>query len=159
MEIREIELPGVGMKYALRTAEDERITVIIHNTGHREIYFFDKGAEFPSAAKRLDDTEGRQLGAILSGGYFQPVGEASLETVLGQLAIDWYRVQDGDHLAGRTIGELQLRSRTGASVIAILRGGRPVSTNPAPEQRIETGDTLMVIGSREQIETFRSFAA
>lgn len=158
MEVREIELPGVGMKYAIRTDEGERVTVIIHNTGHREIYFFEKGAEFPHAAKRFSDTEGRQLGAILTGAYYQPVGEASLETVLGQLTIDWYKVSPESAVAGRTIGELALRSRTGASVIAILRDGKPVSTNPSPDQRIEGGDTLMVIGSREQIEAFRSFA-
>ncbi|MFQ5889706.1 MAG: cation:proton antiporter regulatory subunit [Gemmatimonadota bacterium] len=158
MEIREIELPGVGMKYALRTEEGGCLTIIIHHTGHREIYFFEKGAEFPSSAKRFTDVEGRQLGAILSGAYYQPVGEASLETVLGQLTVNWYRVSEDSRFAGRTIGELEIRRHTGASVIAVIREGRPAVTNPSPEEQIEVGDTLMVIGSREQIESFRSFA-
>lgn len=157
MEVREIELPGIGWKYALRTSEGERLTVIIHNTGHRELYSFDKGADFPSHAVRLGDEEGRQLGAILSGAYYQPVGEAQLSTVLGELTVDWHQVEDGA-LVGRTIGDLQVRRRTGASIIAVLREGEPPNVNPGPETEIRGGDTLMVIGSREQVEAFRTLA-
>lgn len=157
MEIREIELPGVGRKYALRTGDDERVTVILHNTGHREIYLFGEGADFPTAAVRLDDEEGRQLGAILTGAWFQPVPTADLETILGELTIDWYRVTDGA-LPGRTIAELRIRTQTGASVIAVLRPEAPDIPNPDPDTRIERGDTLVVIGSREQVDAFRRFA-
>ena len=34
MDIREIDLPGVGKKFAITTNSGERITIIIHNTGH-----------------------------------------------------------------------------------------------------------------------------
>lgn len=157
MEVREIELPGIGWKYALRTEDGERLTVIIHHTGHREIYYFDEGADFPSHAVRLSDEEGRQLGAILSGAYYQPVGEAQLRTVLGELTVDWYEV-DGGPLVERTIGDLQVRKRTGASIIAVLREGDPPNVNPGPETEIREGDRLMVIGSREQVEAFRALA-
>ncbi len=40
MEVREVDLPGVGKKFAVRTNDQERLTIIIHNTGHREIYSF-----------------------------------------------------------------------------------------------------------------------
>lgn len=156
MEVREIELPGVGWKYALRTSGGGRLTVIVHHTGHREIYFFEKDAEFPSHAVRLDDAEGRQLGAILGGGRYQPVGEAQLETVLGELTIDWYDVTE--RLAEKTIGELEVRKKTGASIIAVLREGRPPDPNPGPDVSLREGETLMVIGSREQVEAFRRFA-
>ena len=45
-------------------------------------------------------------------------------------------------------------SQSGASVIAILRGGRAFP-NPQPSDRMEAGDTLMVIGDREQVDAFR----
>ncbi|MFN2422024.1 MAG: cation:proton antiporter regulatory subunit [Gemmatimonadota bacterium] len=152
LEIREIELPGIGRKYALLTEDGARLTVILHNSGHREIYLFDKGADFPTSAVRLDDRDGRGLGAILAGAYYQPVGEADLATVLGQMAIDWHEV--GPAMAGRTIGALEIRSKTGASVIAVLRkeGALP---NPGPGTTLRQGDTLVLIGTREQIEAFR----
>jgi TrkA domain protein len=156
MEIREIELPGIGRKYALRTEDGARLTVILHHSGHREIYLFEQEADFPTAAVRLNDHDGRELGAILAGAYYQPVGQADLTTVLGQMAIDWYEVGPG--MAGKTSGELRIRSETGASVIAVLREGSALP-NPGPETTLRQGDTLVLIGTREQVAAFRRFAS
>jgi K+/H+ antiporter YhaU regulatory subunit KhtT len=40
-------------------------------------------------------------------------------------------------------------------VIAILRGGRPLP-NPGPQDGIEAGDTLLVVGDRAQVQRFRT---
>lgn len=153
MDVREHDLPGVGKKFALRTNEDDRITVIIHNTGIRELYHFQRGEDYPSFAVRLADREARQLGAILGGAFFQPPVAESMDMVLEQLAVEWVRVADTSALAGRTLRDTAIRERTGASVIAILRDGRALP-NPQPSERIGAGDTLMVIGDREQVERF-----
>lgn len=157
MDCKEIDLPGVGKKYAVNTADGGRMTIIIHTTGHREIYLFDKDEEFPKAAIRLDDEEARQVGAILSGAFFHPVASEDLETVLGDLTIDWYRVVHG-RLPGHAIADLQIRTETGVTVIAVIRPGRPDVPNPPADTRIEEGDTLVVIGTREQVDNFRRFA-
>lgn len=155
MQVKEHDLPGVGKKFALTTNEDERMTVIIHNTGHRELYVFRGREEFPSSAVRLQDAEARMLGAILGGAYFQPAVAESMDMVLGQLSVEWFRVGPGSPLAGRTIEESAIRKRTGASVIAILRGGRPLP-NPGPGDVIQAGDTLLVVGDRGQVQRFRA---
>lgn len=154
MQVNEHDLPGVGKKFALTTNEGERMTVIIHNTGHREIYTFRGKEEFPSQAVRLEDAEARMLGAILGGAYFQPAVAESMDMVLGQLSVEWFRVGPGSPLAGRTIRGSAIRERTGASVIAILRDGRP-RPNPGPEETMEGGDTLLVVGDRRQVQRFR----
>jgi K+:H+ antiporter subunit KhtT len=154
MQVREHDLPGVGKKFSLTTNEGERMTVIIHNSGAREIYNFHGSDEFPAHAVRLEDPEARMLGAILGGAYFQPAVAESMEMVLGQLSVEWFRVGAASPLAGRTIQETSIRKRTGASVIAILRGGRAFP-NPGPADAIEGGDTLMVVGDREQVGRFR----
>lgn len=153
MDVREHDLPGVGKKFACKLDAGDRLTVIIHNTGARELYFFQPGEDFPHAAVRLEDSEARKLGAILGGAYFQPTVADSMEMVLGQLSVEWMKVEPGSPLAGKTILESAIRERTGASVIAILRDGNAVP-NPQPEQRIAPGDTLMVIGDREQVGRF-----
>lgn len=155
MQVKEHDLPGVGKKFALTTNDAERLTVIIHNTGHREIYMFRDKEEFPSTAVRLEDAEARMLGAILGGAYFQPAVAESMDMVLGQLSVEWFRVAAGSPLAGRTIQDSAIRKRTGASVIAILRDGRSVP-NPAPGDVIEVGDTLLVVGDRAQVQRFRA---
>lgn len=153
MQIKESDLPGVGKKFAIFTDAGDRLSIIIHNTGHRELYHFQKGEDFPFHAVRLEDDEARKLGAILSGAYFQPTVIESMDMVLESLSIEWVKVEAGSTLADRSIAELQIRKRTGASITAILRDGQAIP-NPQPDQKILPGDTLMVVGTREQVQRF-----
>jgi TrkA domain protein len=157
MDIREADLPGVGRKFALTTNEGDRLTIIIHNTGAREIYNFQKGDDFPFHALRLEDQEARQLSAILGGAYFQPSASASMDLVLEQLSIEWLKVGGDSKLAGKSIAELDIRKNTGASVLAVLRG-KQVMANPEPAERIEGGDTVVVAGTADQVNRFLAFA-
>ena len=52
-------------------------------------------------------------------------------------------------LAGRAIGELGVRAKTGASIVALVRGDE-VITNPGPNLTLEPGDTVSVVGTAEQ---------
>src|SRR5918992_575993 len=115
MDVREVDLPGVGKKFALTTDDGERLTIIIHHTGDREIYNFRAGA------------------------YFQPAGGASMDLVLEQLSIEWVKIDAGSKLAGRSIGDLDIRKNTGATVLALLRG-KQVIANPQPDELILVGD-------------------
>lgn len=157
MEIKEIDLPGVGKKFAINTSGGERLTVIIHNTGHREIYNFRAGEDFPFFALRLEDEEARKVAAILGGAYFQPAATGSVEMILDQLSIEWVRIGANSPFAGHTITELEVRKRTGASLIAILRGGTAIP-NPQPDARLEAGDTVVAVGSREQMDHLLAYA-
>jgi TrkA domain protein len=153
MDVREHDLPGVGKKFAVVTNDSDRLTIIIHNSGHREIYFFERGEDYPAYALRMEDGEARKLGAILGGAFFQPVVAESMEMVFDQLSVEWLKVGTASPLAGRSLLEAAVRERTGASVIAILRNGKALP-NPQPDERIAAGDTLMVVGDREQVGRF-----
>jgi trk system potassium uptake protein TrkA len=52
---------------------------------------------------------------------------------------------------GRRLGELDVLSRLGLTSVA-LRRGEHVTVNPGPEQRIERGDELILIGLDESLE-------
>lgn len=153
MDVHEHDLPGVGKKFAVTTNDSDRLTVIIHNSGHREIYFFERGEDYPAHAVRMDDSEARKLGAILGGAFFQPVVADSMEVVFSQLSVEWMKTGSRSPLVGRSLQEAAIRERTGASVIAILRGEQAIP-NPQPDERIAAGDTLMVVGDREQVGRF-----
>lgn len=56
---------------------------------------------------------------------------------------------------GRSLAELDLRARTGASVLAIARGGAGMAT-PSPTEPLAAGDTLAVAGSDEAIAAARN---
>jgi CPA2 family monovalent cation:H+ antiporter-2 len=60
-------------------------------------------------------------------------------------------VAAGSPAAGRLIRELGLRTRTGASIVALERTGLKL-VNPGPDEEIQAGDTLLVLGTAQQIE-------
>ncbi len=57
---------------------------------------------------------------------------------------------------GRMIGEMRLRSKTGASVVSIERSGGNI-INPSPDEEVQGGDTLILLGSRQQLESAREY--
>ena len=44
----------------------------------------------------------------------------------GGLELDWVRLPATAHAAGRSVGELQVRRRTGVTIVAVLRGSVPI---------------------------------
>lgn len=64
------------------------------------------------------------------------------------------RVEAGSRAAGRTLGELKLRGRTGATVLALLRGERVVLM-PGAQERLEPGDVLAASGTAEALDAAR----
>jgi K+/H+ antiporter YhaU regulatory subunit KhtT len=58
---------------------------------------------------------------------------------------------------GRTLAEVDLRSRTGASVVALIHRGTLVP-NPTSSVVFEDGDRVGVIGEADQIESARRMA-
>lgn len=157
MDISEVDLPGIGRKYALRDAAGDRFSVVIHHSGERELCVFEEGGDFPLSTVRLTDREARQLGVILAGADFQPVGEASTDAILHHLSFHWHTVE-GAPLADQTIEALGIRRRTGATIIAVIpREGTPI-TNPPPGTVLREGDQLVVIGGKDQVEAFRKLA-
>ncbi|MBI5763965.1 MAG: cation:proton antiporter [Planctomycetes bacterium] len=51
----------------------------------------------------------------------------------------------------RSMKDLDLRAKSGATVIAIVRSGKPV-TNPSPDTHMQAGDVLVLVGSHEQLD-------
>jgi CPA2 family monovalent cation:H+ antiporter-2 len=66
------------------------------------------------------------------------------------------KVPDSEHWFGRSLGELALRSRFGCSVVGIERQGYVLSS-PGAETLLFPGDTLLVLGSEDQLRELRRF--
>jgi TrkA domain protein len=150
-DIQEVKLPGVGVRYEFETAEGNRIGVISHRSGLREIY--SARADDPDEFKRvlgLSPDDARTLAELL-GATRVSQQLADLQQRIEGLAIDWLPVRADSPYAGRAIGEARMRSRTGVSIVAIVRGEDAVPA-PGPEVRVESGDYLVVVGTTRGIE-------
>jgi TrkA domain protein len=158
-ELRETRLPGIGVKYSCFTAHGGRLTVIQHNEGQRELYWFPHADdEEPQAVIQLEDDEARQLGALISGAYERPKIVEELEMAFGELSIEWVPVPDGSPAIGKTLAECAFRQRAGITIIAILREPEPV-VGAQPGDMIEQGDTLVTVGKLGQYPAFRKLLA
>lgn len=150
-DIQEVKLPGVGVRYEFETAEGNRIGVVSHRSGLREIYA--ARADDPDEFKRvlgLSPDDARTLAELL-GATRVAQQLADLQQRIEGLVIDWLPVRADSAYAGRSIGDTRMRSRTGVSVVAIVRGEDAVPA-PGPEAGVESGDYLVVVGTARGIE-------
>ena len=79
------------------------------------------------------------------------LAQAELMRIFAQVEMETYLVPEVAPSTGKTIGDLHIRRRTGASVVAVIQDGR-TTANPGPEHRIAGGQVLVLVGSREQLE-------
>ncbi len=150
-DIHEVRLPGVGVRYEFETREGKRVGVISHRTGLREIYVArpDDPDEFERVAG-LSPEESRTLAELL-GASRVAQQLADLQQRVEGLVIDWLPLREDSPYAGRTIGDARIRTRTGVSVVAIVRGEDALPA-PDPEQQLRGGDYLVVVGTAHGVE-------
>ena len=73
------------------------------------------------------------------------------------LDFTWFHLPDHSPFHGHTLGELQVRSTAGASVVAVVHDGSLIA-NPDGQVRLEAGDLVAVLGTRDQIGRFERAA-
>jgi CPA2 family monovalent cation:H+ antiporter-2 len=81
-----------------------------------------------------------------------PLAHADVARLFSQVDMETYLAQEAGPTTGKTIGELHIRHRTGASVVAVIQNGR-IWANPGPDHRVAAGQVLVLVGSRQQVES------
>lgn len=88
--------------------------------------------------------------------------EASAENGSGHglppLDIEVHPVPAASPAAGRSIGDLDIRRRTGATLLAVAKPDG-AKVNPGPEIALSAGDYVAVAGTAEQLDRFARFLA
>ncbi|WP_072332031.1 MULTISPECIES: cation:proton antiporter regulatory subunit [unclassified Paenibacillus] len=160
MDLRETDLPGIGRKYSLETGGGDKLVVVVHNDGRRELYHMnpDDPDEIYSTLS-LDDEESRLLSGILAGLTYKPKALENLEMAFDDLVIEWIRIEPHFHCIGLPIGELDIRSRTGATIIAMMENKGPACINPGPDYSFTSRATAVVAGDRTQLKALKQLLA
>lgn len=155
MEVRETKLPGVGLRYEFENRDGERIAVIARRGGEFEVFVCALPGDPDSARRvfRLTDQEADAMAQIL-GAPRMVEGYADLTKEVPGLSAGQVMVNGGSRYDGRPLGDTRARTRTGASIVAIVRGDQ-VLASPGPEEILQARDVLVVIGTDEGIEAVR----
>ena len=99
---------------------------------------------------------GRKMANVIT----RPALVEFLEMVSGdsrvnKLHLEVVPCKDHPRLVGKTLAELNLRSRTGVLVLGRKSGNLPVELNPSAHKQLDENDRLFIIGNNEQLEVFR----
>jgi TrkA domain protein len=149
--VSETLLPGLGVRFEFVTGAGARLGVLQRQGGRIELVVYDPAdPDTVSESLTLDEDDARTLAELLgTSRVVEDLGR--LRQRIEGLAIDWLPLGQGSPFAGRPLGDTAARSRTGVSIVAVVRGDEAIPA-PGPEQRLEAGDTLVVVGTPRGIE-------
>jgi TrkA domain protein len=146
VDVNEVLLPGIGLRYEFTSAEGRRIGIVARREGNFEVVTYDR--RDPDQSRLLlrltaeeADTVGEILGAPRIAERFADLTKEVPGLSAGQIAVD-----PASRYAGRPLGDTRARTRTGASIVAIVRGD-DVIASPPPSEALHAGDVLVVIGT------------
>lgn len=158
--ISEVNLPGVGRKFQIETVSGDRLIVVIHDDGRRELYHYTrKNFDRAASVLTLTDGEARQIAGIVGGLTYVPKALPAEEIVLDDLVLEWFKIQPGAYCIGKTIRQLQARTLTGASIVSLIEPNQIKRTNPEADTVLNEGATLILAGDRASIGALKRLLA
>lgn len=154
--ILESKLPGVGHKFQIEATSGDKLTIVIHDDGQRELYHFtrDNPGKVASVVT-LQDSEARQVAGIIGGLTYVPKALPTAEIVLDDLLLEWFTIPDEAACIGKTIRDLMVRTTSGASIVSIIEESGSKLINPEADTLLNKGATLIVAGDRKTVETLK----
>lgn len=100
----------------------------------------------------------KQVSILRNESYSMMVKEQSSEHLLINLneilaagLTDTFYIDEDNSFAGKTLAEINLRAKTNATIIAIVRSNKTI-TNPPGSETIQIHDTLVITGTHQAVD-------
>jgi TrkA domain protein len=147
VEIEEHVLPGVGLSHAFRTSGGRRIGVVTLRGGERELVLYERhDADCVADRVSLSSEDATALAGLLGASPLSMMLDEEhhdLEDVVSRRLT----VPPDSPYNGRLLGDTRTRTRTGTSIVAVVRAGQ-VIPSPTPNIGLRSGDVLVVVGTK-----------
>lgn len=151
MNVEVTPLPGIGVRKDFEVSARRRVGVVSHREGGLDLIL--SKVDDPDACMAsvpLSAEEAATLSNLL--GAPQLVEQLRDEhRDLPGLTTRHISVTDTSPFDGREMGDSQIRTRTGSSIVAVMRAGE-IYPSPRPDFIIVAGDMLIIVGTAEGIE-------
>ncbi|MDT7703674.1 MAG: TrkA domain protein [Pseudonocardiales bacterium] len=148
MNVEVTPLPGIGVRKDFALRNGRRIGVVTHRDGKIELIV--SKSDDPDACLAelpLTSDEASALANLL--GAPQLVAQLNEEQRdLPGIHTRQIPVRTDSPFDGRTLGDTALRTRTGVSVVAVMRAGQ-AHPSPTPDFTLTAGDLLVTVGTSE----------
>ncbi|CAA9263157.1 MAG: Potassium channel TrkA, possible KefG analog required for KefB activity [uncultured Acidimicrobiales bacterium] len=157
-DVTEVRLPGVGVRHEFTLASGERVGVLVHRSGRRELLVYDAvDRDRCTTVLHLSPEDTRTLADLLGASQVSEAVAAVQQRIEG-LGIDWLPIPAGSRFDGSTIGDGRFRTRTGVSIVAIVKGDTTIPA-PGPEHRFEADDVVVAVGTSQGLAQVRELLA
>lgn len=154
MDVEETALPGVGLRHDLILRGGRRLGVVSQVNGDRELVIYDEqDPDASSEVVRLTPEEAATLAELLGAPRVIERLARLREQVKG-ITTGGIVLPPESPFATRALGDTAMRTRTGVSVVAVIRDGE-VSPSPSPAFPLQAGDRLIVVGTPDGVEAAR----
>jgi TrkA domain protein len=142
-------LPGIGVRKDFALRNGRRIGVVTHRDGKIDLIV--SKSDDPDACLAELPLTADEAGA-LANLLGAPQLVAQLREEHRELpGIHTRQIPVGPPFDGRTLGDTALRTRTGASVVAVMRAGQ-VHASPTPDFTLTAGDLVVTVGTSEGLD-------
>lgn len=151
MDVERIELPGIGTSHVVTTGRGRRIGIVSHRSGRRDLVVYDKEDPDTSVVSvALSADEANTIAEYL--GTARIIEQlAEMQRQVAGLLTEQLVLVPGSPYDGRTLGDTQARTRTGASIVAVVRGN-DVIASPRPDFGLLARDLIVVVGTPAGVE-------
>jgi TrkA domain protein len=146
VEVERTALPGIGLRHTITTERGRQIGVVSHRTGRRDLVIYDR--DDPDTCTETVVLNGEEADALAELLAAHRIVErlAELESQVQGLVTEQIPIAAGSPYENRTLGDTRARTRTGASIVAVVREG-DVYASPRPDFQFQRGDVVVVVGT------------
>ncbi len=144
-------LPGIGVRKDFAIGNGRRVGVVTQRDGKIELIV--SKSDDPDACLASLPLTAEEAGALANLlGAPQLVAQLTEEhRELPGINTRQLPIRTGSPFDGRTLGDTAIRTRTGVSVVAVMRAGQ-VHPSPTPDFTFTAGDLLVAVGTAEGLE-------
>lgn len=148
MDVERTALPGIGLRHEFQTVKGQHAAVVSHVSGRRDIVIYHPDdPDTAVATLSLNTDEANGIAELLGTSRIVERLADLRRQVVGLLTVQ-VPVIAGSPFDGRTLGDTQARTRSGASIVAVIRGGE-ILASPRPDFVFHPGDLAVAVGTAE----------
>ncbi|MEO5780124.1 MULTISPECIES: cation:proton antiporter regulatory subunit [Arthrobacter] len=152
MNVDETDLPGLGRRKDFMTASGRRIGIVEYREGQTELIVSTwDDPDTCQASIPLTTEEANTLGNLL-GGQRLAAQLAEAHREVPGIVTRQFSIGAEAPYTDQPMGKACIRSRSGASIVAIMREGE-VLASPGPDVVLRCGDLLVAVGTQEGLDT------
>lgn len=148
MDVERTTLPGIGLRHTFTSERGRQVAVISHRSGRRDLVIYDRAdPDTATETLSLSRSEADGLAELLTTSRVEE-RLAELGRQVEGLTSEQIAITPGSPYDGQTLGATHARTRTGASIVAVVRDGEVIAS-PRPDFGFHAGDVVVVVGTAD----------